>query len=548
MGIQRIVFAVVLAMAAISPIVVLANSPPKVRLYDIYEITMAGPSCMATDSPARDVELRCVWRKAKSGKSIQVHGFFDGDGHGGIEGNVFKIRFCPTAVGVWKLAETASDRPELNDRMEGHSIVCEPSDNKGFWLANTQTQGRWYVRSDGSHPYILGNTMYSFLSERNDKGPGEGNIAADVAANAEYFKKIRFSITGDRYPHPNVKPFLDDRGEPTDDGNYSHRPNPQWFHERVDPAVQTALEHDLIADLILNGPDTRESRSILAAGASNGGNTPFLRYIAARYGAYPNVWICVSNEFGIKQPKYTPKQIAEIGARMRRFLPYPTPMSVHSAPRNWHTELNTTPPWHDHVILQKKIKKLPVVADLVAANYSIGEHRPVIDDELAYEGDGDGWSEADVIESHTGAFLGGGYGTTGHKPASKRGHYFFGNFKASEHKAADNLKWLRERIDRDVCFWHMHPGGKPRGGRPLVFRGVADSFRAMGCAARQYVLGTKAAKSGVRAELGEGRWRVVRYDVMRKRQKELAANASGMFVFDTPASRAALFVFTRLAE
>ena len=123
--------------------------------------------------------------------------------------------------------------------------------------------------------------------------------------------------------------------------------------------------------------------------------------------------------------------------------------------------MNATPAWHDHVIIQEKIKKLPVAADWVSRNHAIGGNVPVIDDELAYEGAGDGWSEADVIESHLGAFLGGGYGTTGHKPGNKQGHYFWGNFKPSEHTAADNLAWLRQVIDENVTFWRMTPANDP---------------------------------------------------------------------------------------
>ena len=93
---------------------------------------------------------------------------------------------------------------------------------------------RWYRRSDGSHQYIIGNTHYSFLSGYRDGDRPSGNdIAQDVARNAEYFKKLRFGLHGDRYPHPTEKPFLDDEGRPTDDGDFSHRPNPAWFHERV---------------------------------------------------------------------------------------------------------------------------------------------------------------------------------------------------------------------------------------------------------------------------------------------------------------------------
>ena len=521
-----------------------ASSVPR---YGIYEVAYEGPTYRPEDAPARDAELVTQWRH-ETGLTYTIHGFWDGDGAGGASGNVFKVRFCPTRIGTWTLVKTASNQTQLNGQREGLEVVCTPSDHPGFWEVDYgQTAGRWYKRSNGSHPYIFGNTMYTFLSECDNTGPSGGNIADDVRGNADYFKKIRFSITGGRYPHPTAKPFLDDEGRPTDEGNFSHRPNPTWFHERVDLAVRVAYERDLIADVIVNGPDTKENRAILRAGHNADDPTPILRYLAARYGSYPNVWICLCNEFDIKTPRYTCDEINRFGQTMQQFLPYPTPMSVHAFPRDWYTELNTAPPWHDHVIIQKKIKKLPIAADWVSRNHTLGGSVPVIDDELAYEGAGDGWSEADVIESHLGAFLGGGYGTTGHKPAAKQGHYFWGHFKASEHQAADNLLWLRQIIDEHVTFWKMAPidDPDPDDDTIAIFSNVHPDFRVLTRPGHEYVLGTNQARTDIRAKLPPGRWQVVRYDAIAKTRHVLSGDASETFTFDTPRSRAGLFHFRR---
>jgi len=227
-----------------------------------------------------------------------VHGLWDGDGEGGLEGDVFKVRFTPTRPGRWKVIEVCSNRPELKGQREADWIVAFSSKRKGFWVVDQESAGRrWYRGSDGSHQYIIGNTQYSFLSGRRRGGEATSvSIAEDVARNAQYFKKLRFSLHGDLYPDPVEKPFLDDAGRPTDLGHYSHRPNPRWFHQRADVAVQTAFEHDLIADLILAGPDSEESRSTLRAAANGGDPEPWLRYVAARYGSYPNVWFCLANK------------------------------------------------------------------------------------------------------------------------------------------------------------------------------------------------------------------------------------------------------------
>ena len=519
--------------------------PSKVELYGVHEVVFSGPTCGPLDNPAAEMDLVTEWCHESGQPTYRINGFWDGDGRGGASGNVFKVRFCPTMLGKWTLVRTSSNKPELHAQREGYAILCIPSGNKGFWEVDKEAvQGRWYKRSDGSHPYIVGNTMYSFLSEYRDSGPTGGNIAADIEGNSQYFKKVRFSITADRYPHPKDKPFLDKSGKPTDNGNFSHRPNPAWFYHRVDLAVKLAYETDLIADLILNGPDTKDSRSVLQAAENSGDCTAILKYIAARYGSYPNVWICLSNEFDIKDPKYTASDIAKFGCTIRQFLPYPTPVSVHSSSRDWLAQLNTDPSWNNHITLQKKIKNLPIAADFVARNFWIGgANKPVIDDELAYEGKGDGFSEQDVIEAHLGAFLGGGYGTTGCKPANKKGHYFYGNFKASEHQSADNLLWLRQMIDENITFWKMAPthDSDSSDDGTSIFDNIHQDFRALEWFGHEYVLGTNKKHQDIRARLPEGQWRISCYDVIGKTQRILASRATGTFNFDAPDSRAVMF-------
>jgi hypothetical protein len=523
-----------------------AEPAQRPAVFAVTEFSFAGPQQTATNAPARDVELTATFRHESDAAEMAVQGFWDGDGRGGTSGNVFKIRFCPTKPGRWTLAEVRSNRPELSGQRQGESIVVEPSELHGFWEVDEASPGRrWYRRSDGSHQYVLSNTHYSFLSGYGPDGKPSGNeIAADVRRNAEFFKKLRFGLTGCRYPNPDEKPFLDDAGRPTDDGNFSHRPNPRWFHQRADLAVCTAMEADLVADLILCGPDTEESRSTLKASANHGDPTPWLRYIAARYGSYPNVWICLCNEFDIKKPKYTAAEIAGFGATIARYLPYPTPLSVHTVPATlWPVEFDLLPPWSDHQIIQKKIRTLAPSADAIQMVWRNRggkgpRNRPTVNDELSYQGDGDKHSEQDTIEAHLGALLGGGYGTTGFKPGNKLGHYFWGRFDPAEHTAADNLKWLREVVDEHVAFWQMAPDFG-------IFENLDGDFRGLGWPGRQYVLGTDKARAGIVANLPEGTWTVTCHDVIAKRSEVLSGSAAGRFTFDAPESRAVLFDFQR---
>lgn len=523
-----------------------ATELTSVPQYSVAEIAFRGPMQHASATPTRDIQLAVTFQHESGAPEFTVQGFFDGDGQGGIEGDVFKVRFCPTQPGTWKLIAVESNRPELANQHLNAVLSSTPSQLHGFWQVDPTSPGnRWYQRSDGSHAYIVGNTHYTFLTERGLQGlPTGGNIADDIAANAKYFKKLRFGLQSGQYPHPSEKPWLDDSGQPTDDGNFCHRPNPAWFHCRVDLAVKCGLEHDLITDLILAGPDTPESRTTLKAEHNGGDATPYLRYIAARYSSYPNVWICLCNEYDIKQPRYTQAEIADLGVSLRKYLAYPTPLSVHDGSRiGWSAKFDTLPDWADHQIIQKKLRAIAPAADAIAyvtsgIDGTGPRHKPTINDELSYEGAGDSHSQEDTIAAMCGAFLGGGYATTGEKYGKKLGQYFWGHFDAQTHSSVDNLKWMRETIDRHISFWKMAPD-------LTIFENLDSDFRGLAWPEHEYVLGTDRERSGIVANLPEGTWSIQRHDIMSQKSVTLADQASGRFVFDSPDSRSVLFHFSR---
>ncbi len=510
------------------------------RVYSVVEIPFTGPAFEPADAPARDVEFWVDLRHESGSPTYRIHGFWDGEDR-------FFIRFTPTSPGAWTLARVYSNRTALLGQKEGSRVVATPSDLHGFWEADPESPGRrWYRRSDGSHQYIVGNTFYSFLSETYVDGkPNGSDIATDVSGNAGYFNKLRFSAIGDLYPHASAAPFLDDDGEPTYDGDYSHRPNPEWFRDRTDLAVRTAFAHDLIADLIVAGVDTREARSALRPEHNDHDPAPFLRYIAARYGAYANVWLTLVNEADGRNPSFTSAQIIALGRTLGEFLPYPTPVSVHRNWGPWSSELNTEPSWNDRVIIQLKLRDLSESADAIgAAHRAGGGDKPVINDELSYQGAGDDHSRDDTIESHLGALLGGGYGTTGYKSGEKLGQYFAGDFDPAEHGAAPVLKWLREQVDEHVTFWRMEPVQPDRS----IFTRPPQGSRAMQWPSREYLLGTDGAAEGIVADLPPGQWEVRRFDLIAGEETVLDRGLRGAHTFDAPASRAVLFHFRRTGD
>lgn len=513
-------------------------------VFSVIELPFPGPMQTGKDAPARDIDFWVRFRHESGQPEYKIHGYWDGDGRGGASGNVFRVRFCPTKAGNWTLVEVHSSASELAGRHQGDIVTARGSDrHPGFWIIDDESPGsRWYKRSDGSHQYIFGNTHYTFLSgykayQQPVADDIPKSIAEDIKANARYFKKIRFGLHGDYFGDPNVQPYFDDDGQPTLDGDYSHRPNPQWFFGRVDVAVHRAFGEDLIADLILAGPDLEQSRATIRAGKNGGDPTPFLKYIAARYGSYPNVWLCISNEYDLRKPKWNEKQIAEMGRKLREFLPYPTPLSVHpNSPTLWSAEFDELPEWHDHQIIQRKLKSIGESADVIATTSS-HRNKPTINDELSYQGAGDDHSHEDTVAAHLGAFIGGGYGSTGEKRGNKLGQYFWGSFNPEVHTAAKNLRWLRQQIDENITFWRMQPGDS-------IFKDLPSGFRALAWEGNEYVLGSDA-EARVNVMLPDGTWSITQYDVLAMKRKVIDERASGAVTIDAPASRAVMFHLKR---
>jgi hypothetical protein len=82
------------------------------NLYEAIELIFEGSDYTYKDNPVGDIYFVTIWRNGI--KMIQVYGFNDGDGSGGKEGNIFKVRFCPSMSGERKLEEVLSNDPLNN--------------------------------------------------------------------------------------------------------------------------------------------------------------------------------------------------------------------------------------------------------------------------------------------------------------------------------------------------------------------------------------------------------------------------------------------------
>ena len=478
----------VLFAACVTPLSCFAADLGSAPVFAVKELSYTSATTYSpTAYPADPAGLTVVFQHS-GGTTLSISGFWDGDGLGGSSGNVWKVRFTPTLSGTWTVLSETSSIAGLEGDHLGDTLTATAPTHPGFWLPDPDSaNGRWFKRSDGSHPYILGNTHYDFLHAPNGNDATPATIVSDIEANATRYNKLRFGLSapGSRNINSSVRPFFDASGNQvlveTD------RPNPAFFRQRVDAAVQRGYELDFICDLILELGDNQ-----LAT------NPTYLRYVAARYGAYPNVWFCLGNE---SLERNTTSTVNSIGNTLRAALPYPSPVSVHMV-RGWEAGLSGT--WYSHTINQYKLDQHFVVEKRNLAGQAdrqISEFnkpnvlRPVINDECAY--DPNEATELQAIESSTGCFLGGAYSSGGEKTASKQGGYFFGYSAVGStidaHPSSDNTGWLRQKIDQYIPFWTLSPS------TPAIFGNLATQFRALAAPGSFYVLGSNSARTGITA-------------------------------------------------
>ena len=246
------------------------------EVYSVVEVEFRGPHQGAANAPARDVELTVRFRHESGGEE-----------HPSTASGTATAAAAPAATSS-RSASARRPRPldarrgplrrraELDDQRRASTSSPSPPSRHGFWIVDDDSPGRrWYRRSDGSHQYIIGNTHYSFLSgyRARRRAQRQRHRRRHARATPSTSRSCVSACIGRPLSRTRpIKPFLDDSGRPTDDGDFSHRPNPAWFHDRADVAVAAACERDLIADLILCGPDTRGRPARRCAPTANGGD------------------------------------------------------------------------------------------------------------------------------------------------------------------------------------------------------------------------------------------------------------------------------------
>lgn len=83
-------------------------SSDTVPLYGIWSYTALGDGDHDNPYDYREIELEALF-ESPEGRTVEFFGFHDGDGHGGTEGTVWRVRFMPDETGSWEYRLAWSD-------------------------------------------------------------------------------------------------------------------------------------------------------------------------------------------------------------------------------------------------------------------------------------------------------------------------------------------------------------------------------------------------------------------------------------------------------
>lgn len=442
---------VMVARVPAAPATPAAPLPPaSVEQWGVFELALTGPT---DGNPFTDVRVGATFSDGT--RTHAVDGFYDGDG-------IYRIRFMPETTGAWRY-ETKSNRWELTGKLGTFTVTPAGKGNHGPVRVHNTFH---FAYADGTPFRQIGTTIYNWLDT-----PEEWQEQTLQTLAHAPFNKARMLILPQtegfrRTFAPPRFPFV---GTPPRQWDFT-RFNVDFFRhyeQRLGQLRDLGIE----ADLILFNPygkpwgfDTMDAAT----------DERYLRYVIARFAAYRNVWWSIANEFDFLRTK-TMADWDRYFQIVQAADPYHHLRSIH----NGALIYDHNQPWVTHVSMQNGAAvDDPGRAEMYRDVY----HKPVVYDEVRYEGDSHyRWGNLTGQEMVHRFWCGTVAGTyVGH------GDYFYTDktdtwtsFGGSLHgESAPRLAFLRKvmedgpaaGIDPIDKWWDVRTGGQP-GAYYLIYFG-----------------------------------------------------------------------------
>lgn len=322
-----------------------------VAKWDIFELELSGPS---EGNPYLDVTLEATFSQA--GRSVRVPGFYDGDG-------TYRVRFMPDAEGDWSYT-TKSSAPVLSGESGSFSATAPAPAVHGPVRVHNQFH---FAYADGTPYFPFGTTCYAWTHQ-----PLAMQDETLATLGVARFNKMRMGVFPKDYPFNTNEPLMDvyERGA---EGKIDFdRPNPVAFRH-FETQVGKLRDLGIEADIIVFHPYDRWGYCDMTAEQ----DFRYVAYLAARLGAYRNVWWSLANEYDFLLDTKPIAQWDRYFHILEENEATPHLKSIHNGDQTMNFDHRKA--WVSHVCIQHwDVKRTPEWRDAYG--------KPVINDEPEYEG------------------------------------------------------------------------------------------------------------------------------------------------------------------
>ena len=343
---------------------------PGVERWGMFEVRVSGPDA---GNPFTGQSLNAVFTGEH--EQVRAEGFYDGEGS-------YAVRFMPSYEGRYSFKLKADF---LSESVQGEFTV---SAARGSNHGPVHVSGMHFDYADGTPYYSVGTTCYVWELQSDELI--EETL---VSLKESGFNKIRFCVFPKHYVYnlhePRSYPY---EGTPMDSsvlttenfGSYIgacagndwqfDRFNPEHFRH-IERCIMRLMELGVEADIILWHPYDRWGFSCMTRAQDE----MYLRYVVNRFSALRNVWWAMANEYDLMRAK-TVDDWEYLANLLMNIDPYGHPRSIH----NCMTMYDHSRPWVTHCSIQRM--DLYKGAELTN-EWRDRYHKPVVLDEIAYEGD-----------------------------------------------------------------------------------------------------------------------------------------------------------------
>jgi hypothetical protein len=347
----------------------------ELKKWHTITLTFTGPNASETspspNNPFLDYRLQ-VSLTGPGGQTYTVPGFFDGDGNGGGNGNVWRARFSPDQAGTWTynasfrqgsnvavdLSPTAGT-PSSFDVASGTFVVAERdtaapgflkwgeleyvgghylkfrdgpywlkggADSPENWLAYSgfdNTPQAQHSFSPHVRDWQSGDPIFNTSSTDGGKGLiGAMNYLSSQGVNSIYFLPMNIGGDGeDSSPYVKVANWA---GSPSNDNlHFDISKLRQW-----QAAFSHAQRKGINLHFVLNEAEAANKRELDNA-ALGIERKLFYREMVARFGHHLALQWNISEEYDLSYP-LSPQTVKNFAGYIQQIDPYDHPISVHN--------------------------------------------------------------------------------------------------------------------------------------------------------------------------------------------------------------------------